>query len=204
MDHLKNAGFENMTISMAEGTGKLQDEDAFVSQKFSITDSVVAKLELVINKIDVDKVVHIISEHGRTLHPGDGIIYVSDVSLSRVYRVKTGIENGIEPSIKNERQIRVQINLVLDPISISLKQIVMALELDPNISISYTRNSYISHLVSEMFVNPIIVRKMVGHSTKKDVTAGYVNLTAKKRLEINSKLLNPEKRYTAKKIAKTN
>ena len=103
--------------------------------------------------------------------------------------------NGIEPTIQNERNIKRQINFALDPINSSLKQIATALELDPNISTSYTRNSYISHLVSEMFVNPIIVRKMVGHSTKKDVTAGYVNLTAKKRLEINLKLLNQEKKY---------
>lgn len=92
--HLKDAGFENMSISSAEGTGKLQDEDAFVSQKFSITDSEVAKLELVVGKNDVDKVVHIISEQGKTLNPGDGIIYVSDVN--QVYRVKTGLENGKE------------------------------------------------------------------------------------------------------------
>src|SRR6056297_479755 len=83
--HLKDAGFENMTISPAEGTGKLQDEDAFVSQKFSITDSEVAKLELVVNKNDVAKVVHVISEHGKTLNQGDGIIYVSDVH--QIYRV---------------------------------------------------------------------------------------------------------------------
>jgi nitrogen regulatory protein P-II 1 len=88
--HLKDAGFENVTISLAEGTGKLQDEDAFVSQKFYITDSQVAKLELVVNKNDVDKVIHIISEQGQTLKPGDGIIYVSDVSC--VYRVKTGLK----------------------------------------------------------------------------------------------------------------
>lgn len=90
--HLKDAGFENMTISSAEGTGKLQDETAFVSQKFSITDSEVAKLELVINKNDVDKVVQIISEQGKTLNPGDGIINVSDVS--QIYRVKDGLKNG--------------------------------------------------------------------------------------------------------------
>ena len=36
---------------------------------------------------------------------------------------------------------------------------------------------------------------MVGHSTRKDVTAGYVKLKAKKRRESNSKLLNLEKRY---------
>jgi len=90
--HLKDAGFENMTISSAEGTGKLQDEAAFVSQKFSITDSEVAKLELVVYKNDVDKVVHIISEQGKTLNPGDGIIYVSDVN--QIYRVKDGLKNG--------------------------------------------------------------------------------------------------------------
>jgi len=104
--------------------------------------------------------------------------------------------NGIEPTIQNERNIKRQINFALDPINSSLKQIATVLELDPNISTSYTRNSYISHLVSEMFVNRIIVRKMVGHSIKKDVTAGYVKLNAKKRLEINLKLLNPEKHYT--------
>ncbi|MDD3105694.1 MAG: P-II family nitrogen regulator [Bacteroidales bacterium] len=90
--HLKDAGFENMTISSAEGTGKLQDEDAFVSQKFSITDSEVAKLELVVNKNDVDKVVHIISEQGKTLNPGDGLIYVSNVN--QIYRVKDGLKKG--------------------------------------------------------------------------------------------------------------
>lgn len=90
--HLKEAGFENITLSSAEGTGKLQNERAFVSQKFSITDSEVAKLELVVNKDDVDKVVHIISEYGKTLNPGDGLIYVSDVS--QVYRVKDGLKNG--------------------------------------------------------------------------------------------------------------
>ena len=48
-----------------------------------------------------------------------------------------------------------------------------------------------------MYVNPIVVKKMVEHSTKKDVTAGYVNLTPKKKREINSKLLKPNKRYTS-------
>ncbi len=90
--HLKDAGFENMTISSAEGTGKLLDEKAFVSRKFSITDSEMAKLELVVEKIDVDKVVRIISEFGKTLNPGDGLIYVSDVN--QIYRVKDGLKSG--------------------------------------------------------------------------------------------------------------
>lgn len=103
--------------------------------------------------------------------------------------------NGIEPTEKNERRIKDAINLALGPINNALKTIAYDLELDPNLSTSYTRNSYITHLTSELLINPIVVRKMVGHSTSKDVTAGYVNLTAKKRREINSKLLNPKKQY---------
>ena len=92
IEQLKDKGFENMTISSAEGTGKLQDENAFVSQKFSVTDSPMAKIEMVVPKEKVNTVIGIISEYGKTLHPGDGIIYVSNVEKS--YRVKTGLENG--------------------------------------------------------------------------------------------------------------
>jgi integrase len=105
--------------------------------------------------------------------------------------------NGIEPIDNNENKIINTTHLALDQINSSLKLIAKELELDPDLSTSYTRNSYISHLVGELLVNPIVVRKMVGHSTKKDVTAGYVNLTAKKRSEINSKLLNPNKKYSS-------
>ncbi len=89
---LKNAGFANMTISAAEGTGNFQDENAFVSRKYLVTDSEIAKLEMVVEQDEVDRVVKIISENGRTIYPGDGIIYVSDVG--NVYRVKAGLDNG--------------------------------------------------------------------------------------------------------------
>lgn len=92
VQHLREAGFENMTVSMAEGTGKLQRENASVSQKFSITDSPIAKIEMVVAKEKVNTVINIISEYGKTLNPGDGIIYVSDVE--KIFRVKTGLENG--------------------------------------------------------------------------------------------------------------
>lgn len=92
--HLIDNDFENITLSSAEGTGKLQDENAFVSQKFSVTDSPMAKIEMVIEKAKVNTVVSIISEYGKTLNPGDGIIYVSNVE--KAYRVKTGLENGEE------------------------------------------------------------------------------------------------------------
>ncbi len=94
--HLKEAGFENITISMAEGTGKFQDDRAFVSQKFSITDSEIAKLEMVVEKSNVETVVTIISEYGKTINPGDGIIYVSNVE--KAFRVKSGRENGKDNS----------------------------------------------------------------------------------------------------------
>ena len=89
---LKDAGFENMTISMAEGTGKFQDEKAFVSQNFSITNSQIAKLEIVVKNENVNVVCEIICKLGCTLYPGDGLIYISDVA--KVIRVKTGLENG--------------------------------------------------------------------------------------------------------------
>lgn len=92
--HLIDNDFENITLSSAEGTGKLQDKNAFVSQKFSVTDSPMAKIVMVIEKAKVNTVVSIISEYGKTLNPGDGIIYVSNVE--KAYRVKTGLENGEE------------------------------------------------------------------------------------------------------------
>ncbi len=75
--------------------------------------------------------------------------------------------NGIEPSDRNERKIINEIRLRLDPINTSLKQIAYELGLDPELSTSYTWNSYITHLTSELIVNPIVVRKMVVHCTKK-------------------------------------
>lgn len=60
VEQLKKQGFENISISMAEGSGKFQAENAFVSQKFSITNSEIAKLEIVISEADIELVVNII------------------------------------------------------------------------------------------------------------------------------------------------
>jgi hypothetical protein len=46
-----------------------------------------------------------------------------------------------------------------------------------------------------MYISEIFVKQMVGHSTGKNVTAGYNNPSPKKRREVNSKLLNPNKKY---------
>ncbi len=89
---LNENGYDNVTISMAEGTGSYKRPDAFPSLEFKVTDSKVVKLELVCKKKDMEQIVQIISEHGRSPEKGDGIIYVSNVE--KIYRVKTGMENG--------------------------------------------------------------------------------------------------------------
>lgn len=87
---LLQAGFPNTTVSLAEGTGKFKSDESTLSTHFSITDSKVAKIEIVCNDRDVDQIINIISIRGRTGNPGDGLIYVSDIQ--KVIRVRTGLE----------------------------------------------------------------------------------------------------------------
>ena len=79
---------------MAEGTGNFKSEGLSLSTYFSITDSKVAKIEIVCDDLDVEKIVSIIYSKGRTGNPGDGIIYVSQVE--KVYKVNIGLENGVD------------------------------------------------------------------------------------------------------------
>ena len=91
LNRLLEAGYPNLTVSLAEGTGNFKSDESSFSLNFSITNSKVAKIEIVCNDPDVKKIVGIISSLGRTGNPGDGIIYVSDVE--KAFRVKTGLEN---------------------------------------------------------------------------------------------------------------
>jgi len=79
---------------MAEGTGNFKSEELSLSTYFSITDSKVAKIEIVCDDLDVEKIVSIISSKRRTGNPGDDIIYVSEVE--KVYKVNIGLENGVD------------------------------------------------------------------------------------------------------------
>lgn len=103
--------------------------------------------------------------------------------------------NGIEPRRSNEARIKDAINAETNRINSSLKVVATELELDAELSTNWARHSYMTHLLSELFLNDIIVKQMVGHSTSDDVTAGYNHLNTKKRREINERLLNPEKSY---------
>ena len=94
LNQLLQAGYPNITVSMAEGTGNFKSEELSLSTYFSITDSKVTKIEIVCDDLDVEKIVNIISSKGLTGNPGDGIIYVSEVE--KVYKVNTGLENGVD------------------------------------------------------------------------------------------------------------
>lgn len=83
----------------------------------------------------------------------------------------------------------------LDPINSNLKIMAAELGLNTDVSTNWVRHSYMTHLLSELMLSETVIKQMVGHSTKKDVTAGYNHLTPKKRFSINSQLINPNKKY---------
>ncbi|MGY5848350.1 P-II family nitrogen regulator [Salegentibacter sp. HM20] len=76
---LRGNDFKSITVTQVEGTGRFTSRDAMPSLKFTLTHSRMSKLELICKKEDVEEIVRIISEHGRTHEKGDGIIYVSEV-----------------------------------------------------------------------------------------------------------------------------
>lgn len=103
--------------------------------------------------------------------------------------------NGIDPKKKNEAEIKSKVSELLRAININLKAVARELDLPSDLSTNFARHSYMTHMISEEYLSEIIVKQMVGHSTR-DVTSKYNTLTPKKRKEINSKLLNPEKNYS--------
>lgn len=85
---LSDSGFKSMTISQGEGTGAFKAKGASPSLDFRITDSPVVKLELVCQNEEAQKAIDIIVENGKTMDPGDGIIYISDIEDA--FQIKTG------------------------------------------------------------------------------------------------------------------
>jgi nitrogen regulatory protein P-II 1 len=88
LSKLLESGYPNITVTLAEGTGNFKSDDSTISTHFSITNSKVAKIVIVCNDSEVQKIVDIISSKGRTGNPGDGIIYVTEVL--EVFNVKNG------------------------------------------------------------------------------------------------------------------
>jgi nitrogen regulatory protein P-II 1 len=92
---LRSEGFGAMTMVECDGTGKYTDsEEKHLSDKYPFADACkVTKLEILVPRSDVKKVVGIIREKGRTGYKGDGMVLVSPVD--EVYKIKND-ETGIE------------------------------------------------------------------------------------------------------------
>jgi len=92
LNQLLDAGYPNLTVTMAEGTGNFKCDESSLSTQFSITNSKVAKIVIVCKDSEVDKIVGIISSIAHTGNSGDGIIYVTEVE--KVYSIRVGMEMG--------------------------------------------------------------------------------------------------------------
>lgn len=78
---LKNAGVCCLTVFEGEGTGHyVNPNKEWPSLKHPYLHSKIAKLEIVVRRQDVEKVIKIIHEEGKTGSSGDGLIYTTDVS----------------------------------------------------------------------------------------------------------------------------
>lgn len=86
VESLQNNAFESITLSKGEGTGAYKRTDASPSLDFHFTDSQVVKLELVCHNEEVERAIDLICEKAQSTNPGDGIIYVTDIT--EAYKVK--------------------------------------------------------------------------------------------------------------------
>ncbi len=86
---LRNAGFCCMTMVECEGTGMYSDhEKEHMSTKYPFADAYrVVKLEILTDEKNVQKIVQLIRQSGRTGYSGDGMIILSPVD--EVYKVRT-------------------------------------------------------------------------------------------------------------------
>jgi len=89
---LRNAGFCCMTMVECEGTGMYSDhEKKHISTKYPFAEAYrIIKLEILIDEKDLQKVVKLIRQSGRTGYSGDGMIIVSQAD--EVYKVRTDEE----------------------------------------------------------------------------------------------------------------
>ncbi len=75
---LKEKGYSSVSLTACEGTGGYSNPEEFPSLRFKITDSEIVKLEIVCKGENVDEILQIIHENGKTPERGDGIIYISE------------------------------------------------------------------------------------------------------------------------------
>jgi nitrogen regulatory protein P-II 1 len=93
--HLHKEGFCCLTVFEGEGTGHYTDErEDFPSLRHTFSHAKTEKLEIVIPDRQVEKVLEIIHENGKTGYSGDGIVYITEVI--DMLKVKT-----LEPDVEN-------------------------------------------------------------------------------------------------------
>jgi len=79
--NLRKNGFCCFTFFEGEGSGKYSDpKKEYPSLKHPYLHSKIAKLEIVCDKKDEKSIIEVIKKNSRTGSPGDGLIYVVDVS----------------------------------------------------------------------------------------------------------------------------
>jgi nitrogen regulatory protein PII len=90
---LRSEGYCCMTVFKGEGTGRYSDPDhQHGSLNFPAMHTHVMKIEIAVESADVDAVIDIIAEHGKTGHKGDGIAFVSPIE--KVTRIRDGKEGA--------------------------------------------------------------------------------------------------------------
>jgi len=87
VEHLRKEGFCCMTVFKGEGTGHFSDKSKeWPSLDHPFLHSKVVKIEIITTRGKTEKAIRIIHEQGKTGYPGDGLIYLTDVS--KAVRVK--------------------------------------------------------------------------------------------------------------------
>ena len=92
---LQEAGVTGMTVLDVNALAEWADKKAFsYSIEYVQKYSTVIKIELICNKKDVDKLMHVIIKYGHTGKSGDGWVFISNIEKS--VRIKTGEKNMIK------------------------------------------------------------------------------------------------------------
>jgi nitrogen regulatory protein P-II 1 len=88
-DALREAGVQGMTVSEVQGYGRQGGKtETFRGGEYQVSFVPKVKIEVIVDTADVDKVMKIIAETGRTGKIGDGKIWAVDID--RAMRVRTG------------------------------------------------------------------------------------------------------------------
>ena len=100
---LEEAGFTDMTVIDVQAIRHgISDEDLEYSFELAERYMNVAKLAIVVRDPDVDKVVGVIRERGRTGRKGDGLIYVCPVDDAIHIRTGASGESAVESTRKGD------------------------------------------------------------------------------------------------------